>query len=206
LRPRTYWITSDLAAELWHSAAIHHRWLPRVTLTSSAVIDSPYARTSGYLKTWRFDVGAHVRKGDLLAEIDTPGVDFQLRQARADLSSALSNLELAANAAERNENLLKTRSVSEQDRDKANRVLATDTAIVQSSEGNVTRLEQLQSYEKVYAPFDGIITSRNADIEVGVTSHTTPLVSVRRGGFDNLMGRSRYQGAHLRWRSDGRVS
>jgi RND family efflux transporter MFP subunit len=132
---------------------------------TQAFTDTPvYARTSGYLKTWRFDIGAHVKKGDLLAEIDTPEVDQQLRQARADLSTAQANLKLAAITAERSENLLKTRSVSIQERDNADGAWAADKAIVQSNEGNVARLEQLQSYEKVYAPFDGIITARNTDI------------------------------------------
>jgi RND family efflux transporter MFP subunit len=107
---------------------------------------------------------AHVKKGDLLAEIDTPEVDQQLRQARAELATARANLSLAAITAERNENLLKTRSVSAQDRDNAQGALAADKAIVESNEGNVARLEQLQSYEKLYAPFDGIITARNTDI------------------------------------------
>jgi RND family efflux transporter MFP subunit len=132
---------------------------------TQAFIDTPvYARASGYLKTWRFDIGAHVKKGDLLAEIETPEVDQQLRQARADLSTAQANLSLAVITAARNENLLKTRSVSMQDRDNAAGALAANKAIVQSNEGNVARLEQLQSYEKVLAPFDGIITARDTDI------------------------------------------
>jgi RND family efflux transporter MFP subunit len=132
---------------------------------TQAFIDTPvYARTSGYLKTWRFDIGAHVKKGDLLAEIETPEVDQQLRQARADLATAQANLSLAVITATRNENLLKTRSVSMQDRDNAAGALAAAKAIVQSNEGNVARLEQLQSYEKVLAPFDGIITARDTDI------------------------------------------
>jgi RND family efflux transporter MFP subunit len=132
---------------------------------TQAFTDTPvYARTSGYLKTWRFDIGAHVRKGELLAEIEAPEVDQQLRQARADLATAQANLHLATITAERNESLLKTRSVSQQDRDNSDGALAADKAIVQSNEGNVARLEQLQSYEKVYAPFDGIITARNTDI------------------------------------------
>src|SRR5580704_4877706 len=82
---------------------------------TQAFTDTPvYARTSGYLKTWRFDIGAHVRKGELLAEIETPEVDQQLRQARADLATAQANLHLAVTTAERNESLLKTRAVSQQ--------------------------------------------------------------------------------------------
>ena len=132
---------------------------------TQAFTDTPiYARTSGYLKEWRFDIGAHVSRGDLLAQIDTPELDQQLRQARADLGTARANLNLAVITAKRNEELLKTRSVSTQDRDNANGALAADKAIVQSNEGNVARLEQLQSYEKVYAPFDGIITARNTDV------------------------------------------
>jgi RND family efflux transporter MFP subunit len=132
---------------------------------TQAFIDTPiYARTSGYLEDWHFDIGAHVEKGDLLARIETPEVDQQLRQARADLETARANLNLAAITAKRNEELLKTRSVSTQDRDNANGALAADKAIVRSNEGNVARLEQLQSYEKVYAPFDGIITARNTDV------------------------------------------
>ena len=132
---------------------------------TQAFTDTPvYARTSGYLKAWHFDIGAHVRKGDLLAEIDTPELDQQLRQARADLATAQANLQLAAITAKRNEESLKTRSVSTHDRDNADWALAADRAIVQSNEGNVARLAQLQSYERVYAPFDGIITARNTDI------------------------------------------
>jgi len=132
---------------------------------TQAFTDTPvYARTSGYLKAWHFDIGAHVRKGDFLAEIDTPELDQQLRQARADLATAQANLQLAAITAKRNEELLKTRSVSTQDRDNADWALAADKGIVHSNEGNVARLAQLQSYEKVYAPFDGIVTARNTDI------------------------------------------
>jgi RND family efflux transporter MFP subunit len=147
---------------------------------AQAFTDTPiYARTSGYLKAWRFDIGAHVSKGDLLAEIDTPEIDQQLRQARADLATAQANLQLAAITAKRNEDLLKTHSVSTQDRDNADGTLAADKAIVQSNEGNVARLEQLQSYEKVYAPFDGIVTARNTDtgalIDAGANSPSKEL-------------------------------
>jgi RND family efflux transporter MFP subunit len=147
---------------------------------AQAFTDTPiYARTSGYLKAWRFDIGAHVSKGDLLAEIDTPEIDQQLRQARADLATAQANLQLAAITAKRNEDLLKTHSVSTQDRDNANGALAADKAIVQSNEGNVARLAQLQSYEKVYAPFDGIVTARSTDtgalIDAGANSPSKEL-------------------------------
>jgi RND family efflux transporter MFP subunit len=125
---------------------------------------SIYARTSGYLKAWHYDIGAHVKKGDLLAEIDTPEVDQQLRQARADLATAQANLKLAAITAGRREDLLRGGWVSTQDRDNSAGALAADQATVQSNEANVARLEQLQSYEKVMAPFDGVVTSRNTDV------------------------------------------
>jgi RND family efflux transporter MFP subunit len=123
-----------------------------------------YARTNGYLKRWYFDIGAHVKRGQLLAEIDTPEVDDQLRQARADLATAQATLKLAAITADRTEVLLKTRSVSTQERDNAVGSLNSDTAIVQSREAAVAQLEQLQSFEKVEAPFDGIVTARNIDV------------------------------------------
>jgi len=127
--------------------------------------DTPiYARTSGYLRRWYFDIGARVRRGDLLAEIDTPEVGEQLLKARADLATAEANLKLAGITAQRNEDLLKTRSVATQDRDNAVGAYAADKAIVASNQADVARLERLQSYEKIYAPFDGTITARNTDI------------------------------------------
>ena len=130
-----------------------------------AYIDSPiYARTNGYLKTWLVDIGAHVKQGQLLAEIETPEVDQQLRQARADLQTAEANLNLAKITADRYTGLLKTDSVSKQDADNAQGNYAAQKATVQSAEANVKRLEQLQSFEKIYAPFDGVITARNTDI------------------------------------------
>jgi RND family efflux transporter MFP subunit len=132
---------------------------------TQAFIDSPiYARTNGYLKRWYVDIGARVRKGELLAEIETPELDQQLRQAKAELAAAEANLNLSQITAERNENLLKTHSVSTQDRDNAVNENAANEATVESNQANVARLEQLQSYEKVYAPFDGIITNRSTDI------------------------------------------
>jgi len=132
---------------------------------TQAFIDSPiYARTNGYLKRWYVDIGARVNKGQLLAEIETPELDQQLQQARADLGTAEANLNLSQITAVRDENLVKTGSVSTQERDNAVNGNAANMATVQSNRANVARLEQLQSYEKVYAPFDGIITARETDI------------------------------------------
>jgi RND family efflux transporter MFP subunit len=132
---------------------------------TQAFIDSPiYARTNGYLKVWFVDIGARVSKGQLLAEIETPELDQQLRQARAELATAEANLNLSQITAVRDENLLKTHSVSTQERDNAVNGNAANQAMVQSNQANVARLEQLQSYEKVYAPFDGIIIARETDI------------------------------------------
>jgi RND family efflux transporter MFP subunit len=132
---------------------------------TQAFIDSPiYARTNGYLKKWYVDIGARVSKGQLLAEIETPELDQQLRQARADLATAEANLNLSQITAARDENLLKTHSVSTQERDNAVNGYAASQATAQSNQANVARLEQLQSFEKMYAPFDGIITARATDV------------------------------------------
>ena len=132
---------------------------------TQAFSDAPiHARTSGYLQRWYFDIGAHVRKGQLLAEIETPEVDQQLQQARADLHTAQANLNIAKITASRWQDLVSTGSVSQQETDQAVSNLNAVTAAVESSAANVRRLEQLQAFEKVYAPFDGIITARNTDI------------------------------------------
>ena len=130
-----------------------------------AYIDSPiYARTNGYLKHWYVDIGAHVKAGQLLADIETPEVDQQLRQSRADLATAEANLNLSQITATRYADLLKTDSVSKQDADNAAGDYAAKQATVQSAQANVRRLEELQAFEKIYAPFDGVITARNTDI------------------------------------------
>jgi RND family efflux transporter MFP subunit len=132
---------------------------------TQAFSDAPiYARTNGYLKRWYFDIGAHVRKGQLLAEIETPELDQQLQQARADLDTAQANLNIAKITASRWQDLVSTGSVSQQETDQAASNLSAVKATVESSSANVRRLEQLQSFEKIYAPFDGIITARNTDI------------------------------------------
>jgi RND family efflux transporter MFP subunit len=123
-----------------------------------------YARTNGYLKRWYVDIGTHVQQGQLLAEIDTPEIDQQLEQARADLKNAQANEQLAQITAARWQNLLKTNSVSKQETDQAVSDLSARKASVDSMTANVHRLEQLQSFEKVYAPFAGVITARNTDI------------------------------------------
>lgn len=130
-----------------------------------AFTDSPiYARTNGYLKAWYTDIGAHVKKGQLLAEIDTPEVDQQLQQARADLSTAQANLNLARITTERYEGLKDTDSVAKQDVDNAAGDYQAKKAMLQSAQHNVQRLEELLSFRRIYAPFDGIITARNTDM------------------------------------------
>lgn len=144
---------------------------------TQAFTDTPiYSRTSGYLKSWYFDIGAHVRKGQLMAQIETPELDQQLQVAQADLKSAQANLDLANTTSGRYQNLLKTNSVSKQETDVAMSDAAAKQAAVDASMANVRRLEQLQSFEKVYAPFDGIVTARNTDIGALISAgeNTTP--------------------------------
>ena len=129
------------------------------------LIDSPvYARTNGYLRKWYFDIGAHVKAGQLLAEIETPEVDHQLQQARADLETAQANYNLSKITAERMVTLEKKGAVARQDTDNVVSDMNAKKATVDSNTANVQRLTDLQSYEKVYAPFDGVITARNTDI------------------------------------------
>jgi RND family efflux transporter MFP subunit len=140
---------------------------PEISLpgNTQAYIDTPiYARTSGYLKRWYFDIGAHVRKGQLMALIETPELDQQLQVAEADLKSAEANLNLADTTATRYINLLKTNSVSKQETDQATSDAAAKKAAVDASMANVRRLQQMQSFEQVYAPFDGVVTARNTDV------------------------------------------
>jgi RND family efflux transporter MFP subunit len=126
--------------------------------------DSPiYARTSGYLTRWFFDIGAKVKKGALLAVIATPEVDQQLAQAQADLNTAQANANNARIQAERYTGLVQSDAVSRQDTDTFVYQAASTAAQVRSAQANVERLRQLQSFEKVYAPFDGVITARNID-------------------------------------------
>ena len=144
---------------------------------AQAFVDAPiYARSNGYLKKWYFDIGARVKQGQLLAEIETPEVDQQLEQARSELETAKANLNLAMTTADRWKKLLEEDSVSKQETDQAVSNLQAQKATVASNAANVHRLEELQSFEKVYAPFDGIITARNTDVGalINAGAATTP--------------------------------
>jgi RND family efflux transporter MFP subunit len=129
-----------------------------------AFSESPvYARVDGYVHTWYVDIGAHVTKGQLLAVIEAPEVDQQLNQAQAMLQQAQANLQLAKVTAPRYQELIKTNSVSQQEVDQNNQNLAAQQANVQAATASVSRLEQMQGFEKIVAPFDGIITERKTD-------------------------------------------
>src|ERR1700681_2359864 len=128
-------------------------------------ITSPiYSRTSGYLKKWYFDIGAHVKQGQLLAVIDTPEVDQQLQQSLSNLNTARANLTLAEITKNRYQGLLKKNAVSPQDADNAVGTYDANKTIVDANQANVKQLQALQSFEKIYAPFDGVVTARNTDI------------------------------------------
>jgi len=133
--------------------------------TMQAYVESPiYARTNGYLQKWYHDIGARVNKGELLADIDTPEVDQQLSQSRADLNTAEANANLSKITMARFQELIKTDGVSKQEVDNAVGDYEAKAATVKSSEANVRRLEELESFKHVYAPFSGVITRRNIDL------------------------------------------
>jgi len=135
-----------------------------------------FARTNGYLTSWSADIGAHVTQGQLLAVIATPEIDQQLAQARGTLAVGEANLHLTDSTAKRYTELLKTHAVSQQDVDNAVGAFDAGRATVETNRANVRQLEQLQSFEQVRAPFDGVITARNAQIGelVNSGSSTTP--------------------------------
>jgi RND family efflux transporter MFP subunit len=143
--------------------------------TMQAYVESPiYARTNGYLKKWYHDIGTRVQKGELLVDIDTPEVDQQLSQARADLNTAQANANLSKITATRYQELIKTDGVSKQEVDNATGDLEAKFATVRSAEANVRRLEELESFKHIYAPFSGVITRRNVD--------TGTLINAGNGG------------------------
>jgi RND family efflux transporter MFP subunit len=132
---------------------------------TQAFTEAPiYARTSGYLKQWYFDLGAHVKRGQLLAEIETPELDEQLEQAENQLKTAEANLQLAKVTADRWVYLEKSSVVSKQEKDQAVSDLNAKRATADSDRANAARLQKLQAFERVYAPFDGVITARNTDV------------------------------------------
>jgi RND family efflux transporter MFP subunit len=142
-----------------------------------AYTDTPiYARTSGYLKAWYADIGAHVKQGQLLAEIETPELDQQLEQAQASLKDAQANLQISQITNNRYQSLLASHSVSQQEVAQTTSDLASKQALVDAAEANVRRLQQTQAFQKIYAPFDGVITARHTDIGALIQSgdNTTP--------------------------------
>jgi len=131
----------------------------------TAYTDSPiYARTSGYLTKWYFDIGSHVKQGALLAEIATPELDQQLVQSEADLATAQANAKNAHSEAQRYQGLVDSNAVSQQDTETFTNQASATASAVKSAEANVERLKQLVSFEKIYAPFDGVVTARSIDI------------------------------------------
>jgi len=132
--------------------------------TQAFIDTSIYARTNGYLKQWFVDIGSHVRQGELLAIIEAPELDQQLQQAEADLKTAQANQQLAQTTNVRWQALVAKHAVSQQEADQMASDLAAKQAATAASEANVRRLQQLQSYERVTAPFDGVITARSTDV------------------------------------------
>jgi RND family efflux transporter MFP subunit len=137
-----------------------------------------YARTSGYLRKWYADIGTRVRAGQLLADIDTPEVDQQLQQARADLGTADANAKLALATAERFRDLSRKQLVSQQDVDNANGSYDAKQAAVESARANVKRLEELKGFNQLRAPFAGVITARNVDVGALIGSNGKELFHI----------------------------
>ncbi|MGF6267293.1 membrane fusion protein (multidrug efflux system) [Paraburkholderia youngii] len=142
---------------------------------------SIYARTSGYVRHWYADIGAHVKAGQTLAQIDTPELDAQLQQARADVATAEANYRFASSTAERWQTMLQTQSVSQQDAQAKTSDAAAKLATLQAAKANVARLQELVSYQKVTAPFDGVITARNVQVGALVTAGGTPGLATMPG-------------------------
>jgi RND family efflux transporter MFP subunit len=140
-----------------------------------AFSDTPiYARTTGYLKRWHADIGKRVRAGELLAEIDVPELEDQLQQAKADHATAEANYRFAESTAARWESLLKTDSVSRQEVDEKRNDMAARKAVLDAARYNVARLEKLQSFKRIHAPFDGVITARNVDVGMLIDAGSGP--------------------------------
>jgi len=149
---------------------------------------SIYARTSGYLGHWYTDIGTHVKNGQLLADIQSPEVDAQLSQARADAATAEANYQIARVTAARWEEMLKSNAVSQQSSEESASTMKAKQAMLSAAQANVQRLQQLQSFEKVVAPFDGVITVRNVDVGALVDAGNggTPAALFRLAEIDRL--------------------
>jgi RND family efflux transporter MFP subunit len=132
-----------------------------------------YARASGYIAKWFTDIGTHVTAGQLLAVIEAPEVDAQLAQAKADAATALANYEIAKTTAGRWEELVKTHAVSRQEAEQNTSTMKAREATLVAARANVDRLSQLQSFEKVYAPFAGVVTDRGIDVGTLIDSGAT---------------------------------
>ena len=142
---------------------------PRTTLTLPAQLQAfenagIHSRVSGYLKDWKVDIGSPVKTGQLLAEVDTPDLDQQLAQARADLATARANVALSETTAARWKNLLAKDAVSQQEYDEKAGDFAAKTSVVKAQEANVSRLLATSAFKRIVAPFDGVVTTRSTDI------------------------------------------
>lgn len=183
-------IRQRAAADQEERKVAHRRSIPTViaappTLAkNNSTIDLPgrlepfvradlYARVNGYVQSWTYDIGANVKAGDVLAEIDAPDLDQQLAQAESDLTNAKVNLQLADTTYKRYQGLTPGTSVSHQTIDEKQADLAAKQALVQSSEANVERVQALSRYKKILAPFDGMITARNTDVGQLISSGAT---------------------------------
>jgi RND family efflux transporter MFP subunit len=132
-----------------------------------------YARVSGYLKSWQQDIGAHVAAGQVLASIDSPDLDQQFAQAKADLATAEANEQLAAVTAKRYSALIGRQIVSQQVTDEKTADAAAKKTIADSARANVGRLEALESFKTIVAPFDGVVTQRNTDVGALINAGNT---------------------------------
>lgn len=146
-----------------------------------------YARTSGYVQHWYADIGAHVKAGQTLAQIDTPELDAQLRQARADESTAQANYQFASSTAQRWKTMLQSQSVAQQEADAKTSDAAAKRAMLQAAKANVSRLSEMVAYQNVSAPFDGVITARNVDVGALVTAGGAPGLSAKPGELFHIV-------------------
>ncbi|HEY1543532.1 MAG TPA: efflux RND transporter periplasmic adaptor subunit, partial [Xanthobacteraceae bacterium] len=148
---------------------------PPDTKTTRTTLDLPgrleayaqaqlYARVSGYIKEWKVDIGARVKAGELLAEIEAPDLDQQLMQARADLASAQANATLSAANLKRGQELITSGAVSKLDLEQRSADASNKAGIVKSMQANLDRLRALETYKRIVAPFDGIVTARATDV------------------------------------------